>query len=93
MLTLNELVDFYSIQNSTSKSEAKRNILMFIETVKMAAVEKGGVDINGFIKVEVVEKPERECMNPQTQEKFIKPKTKRIKVSAKPAFAKILEEK
>lgn len=93
MLTLNELVDFYSIQNSTSKAEAKRNILMFIETVKMAAVERGGVDINGFIKIEVIEKPERECMNPQTQEKFIKPKTKKVKVTAKPTFANILEEK
>ena len=93
MLTLNELVDFYSIQNSTSKAEAKRNILMFIETVKSATVEKGGIDINSFIKVEIVEKPERECMNPQTQEKFIKPKTKKVKVTAKPTFANILEEK
>lgn len=92
MLTLNELVDFYSIQNNTSKSEAKRNILTFIETVKLAAVEKGGVDLNSFIKVEVVEMPERECLNPLTQEKIVKPKTKRIKVSAKPTFAKMLEE-
>ena len=92
MLTLNELVDFYSIQNHTSKAEAKRNILTFIETVKMATVEKGGIDINSFIKVEIVEKPERECMNPQTQEKFIKPKTKKVKVTAKPTFANILEE-
>ena len=93
MLTLNELVDYYSTQNRTSKAEAKRNILTFIETIKSATVERGGVDINGFIKVEVVEKPERECMNPQTQEKFIKPKTKKVKVTAKPTFANILEEK
>lgn len=93
MLTLNELVNYYAVHNNISKAKAKKHILEFIETVKSATVEKGGIDINSFIKVEIVEKPERECMNPQTQEKFIKPKTKKVKVTAKPTFANILEEK
>lgn len=91
-MTLNEFVEFYAENSNMPKTKSKEEITRFIENFKAATVEDDGVDINGFIKSQVIEVPEKKCKNPRTQENIVKPKTKKIKVSAKPSFAKMLEE-
>ena len=92
MLTLNEFVEKYAEKNNISKTKSKEEILRFIDTYKSCTIEYDGIDINGFIKSEVIDIPAREGINPRTQEKITIPKKKKIKVSAKPSFAKMLEE-
>lgn len=89
---INAFVDKYAEINKISKAKSKEEILRFVETFKACTIENGGVDITGFIKSEVIDVPEREYRNPKTNEKGIKPKTKKIKVSARPTFAKMLED-
>ena len=91
-LSLNTFVERYAEINNMPKTKSKEEILRFIDTFKTCTVDDNGVDINGFVKSEIIEKPERVCKNPRTQENIVKPKSKKIKVSAKPSFAKMLEE-
>lgn len=88
----NAFIDKYAEINKISKVKSKEEILRFVETFKGCTIENGGVDITGFIKSEVIDVPEKEYRNPKTNEKIVKPKTKKIKVSARPTFAKMLEE-
>ena len=92
MLTLEGFIEEYAKSNDIPKTEARDEIERFISSFKTLTIENDGISINGFVESEIIEIPEKERMNPQTQEKFIKPKTKRIKVSAKPTFAKSLEK-
>ena len=89
---INAFIDKYAEINKISKVKSKDEILRFVETFKACTIGNGGVDITGFIKSEVIDVPEREYRNPKTNEKGIKPKTKKIKVSARPTFAKMLED-
>lgn len=89
---INAFIDKYAEINNLSKTKAKGEILRFIDTFKTCTEENGGIELTGFIKSEVVDVPEKEYRNPKTNEKIVKPKTKKIKVSARPTFAKMLEE-
>ena len=85
MLNLNEFVRFWADVNSTSMAEAKRNILAFVDTFKAATVETGGVNLNGFLKSEVVDVPAKKCRNPKTGAEISVPAKKivKIKISSK----------
>ena len=85
MLNLNEFVDYYASVNDTSKAEAKRNITTFVDTFKSATIEKGGVNINSFLKSEICDVPAKKGRNPKTGETIdIAPKkVVKIKVAAK----------
>lgn len=85
MLNLNEFVRFWADVNSTSMAEAKRNILAFVDTFKAATVETGGVNLNGFLKSEVVDVPAKKGRNPRTGESIdIAPKkVVKIKIASK----------
>lgn len=85
MLNLNEFVRFWADVNSTSMAEAKRNILAFVDTFKAATVETGGVNLNGFLKSEVIDVPAKRGRNPRTGESIdIAPKkVVKIKTSSK----------
>lgn len=85
MLNLNEFVRFWADVNSTSMAEAKRNILAFVDTFKAATVETGGVNLNGFLKSEIVDVPAKKGRNPRTGESIdIAPKkVVKIKIASK----------
>ena len=89
---INAFIDKYAEINKISKVKSKDEVLRFVETFKGCTIENGGVDITGFIKSEVIDVPEKEYRNPKANEKIVKSKTKKIKVSARPTFAKMLEE-
>ena len=88
----NAFIDKYAEINNMSKAKSKEEILRFIDVFKTCTVENGGIELTGFIKSEVIDVPEKEYRNPKTNEKIVKPKTKKIKVSARPTFAKMLVE-
>lgn len=91
MLNLNEFVEFWASENNTSKAEAKRNIVKFVDTYKSATYEKGGVNLLGFIKAEVIDVPAKKARNPKTGEFIdIAPK-KIVKVKTSSKF-KNMEE-
>lgn len=85
MLNLNEFVEFWASANNTSKAEAKRDILKFVDTFKSATLEKGGVNINSFLKSEIVDVPAKKGRNPKTGETIeIAPKkVVKVKVASK----------
>lgn len=86
MLNLNKFVRFWADVNSTSMAEAKRNILAFVDTFKAATVETGGVNLNGFLKSEVVDVPAKRCKNPRTGETIDVDAKKIVKVKISSKF-------
>lgn len=92
MLNLNEFVDYYASVNTISKAEAKRNITTFVDTFKSATLEKGGVNLVGFLKAEVVDVPAKKGRNPKTGETIdIAPK-KVVKVKVASKFKNLTED-
>lgn len=90
-LNLNNFVEKYAEINKMSKVKSKEEILRFTDTYKTCTVEDGGVNINGFIKSEVVSVPAKKSRNPKTGETIdIAPK-KVVKVRIAPKF-KNMEE-
>lgn len=88
----NAFIDKYAEINNMSKVKSKEEVLRFIDTFKICTEENGGIELTGFIKSEVIDIPEKEYRNPRTNKTVTKPKRKKIKVSARPSFAKMLEE-
>ena len=86
MLNLNEFVDYYASVNETSKAEAKRNIITFVDTFKSATLENGGVNLVGFLKSEVVDVPAKKGRNPKTGETIDIPAKKVVKVKIASKF-------
>lgn len=91
MLNLNEFVEFWASLNETSKAEAKRDILKFVDTFKTATIQKNGVNINSFLKSEVVDVPAKRCKNPRTGETIDVPAKKVVKIKTSSKF-KNMEE-
>ena len=73
-------------------TQARAEIERFESAFKEITVESGGINLVGFIKSEVIDKPAHESKNPRTNEKIKVPAKKVIKVKATPSFAKMLEE-
>lgn len=92
MLNLNGFVEKYAEKNNLSKTASKEEILRFIESFKDITAESGGINLNGFIKSEIKEYKAKKGVNPRTQEKILIPAKTKIKVSALPTFAKMLED-
>lgn len=85
MLNLNEFVRFYSNELGMPMTQAKREIENFITAFKKATYIENGVNINSFLKSEVVDVPAKKCRNPKTGETIdIAPKKViKIKISSK----------
>ena len=92
METLNSFIRKYAEFHSIPMTQARAEIERFESAFKEITVESGGVNLVGFIKSEVKDKPAHESKNPRTKEKIIIPAKKVIKVKANPSFAKMLEE-
>ena len=92
METLNSFIRKYAELHSIPMTQARAEIERFESAFKEITVESGGVNLVGFIKSEVKDKPAHESKNPRTKEKIIIPAKKVIKVKATPSFAKMLEE-
>lgn len=86
MLNLNEFVEYWASLNETSKAEAKRDILKFVDTFKTATIQKNGVNINSFLKSEVVDVPAKRCKNPRTGETIDVDAKKIVKVKISSKF-------
>ena len=92
METLNSFIRKYAELHSIPMTQARAEIERFESAFKDITVESGGINLVGFIKSEVKDKPAHESKNPRTKEKIIIPAKKVIKVKATPSFAKMLEE-
>ena len=92
METLNSFIRKYAEVHSIPMTQARAEIERFESAFKEITVASGGVNLVGFIKSEVIDKPAHESKNPRTKEKIIIPAKKVIKVKANPSFAKMLEE-
>ena len=92
METLNSFIRKYAELHSIPMTQARAEIERFESAFKEITVESGGVNLVGFIKSEVKDKPAHESKNPRTKEKIIIPAKKVIKVKANPSFANMLEE-
>ena len=92
METLNSFIRKYAELHSIPMTQARAEIERFENAFKDITAESGGVNLVGFIKSEVIDKPAHESKNPRTKEKIIIPAKKVIKVKANPSFAKMLEE-
>ena len=92
METLNSFIRKYAELHSIPMTQARAEIERFESAFKEITVESGGVNLVGFIKSEVKDKPAHESKNPRTKEKITIPAKKVIKVKANPSFAKMLEE-
>lgn len=85
MLNLNEFVRFYSNELGMPMTQAKREIENFITAFKKATYIENGVNINSFLKSEVVDIPAKKCRNPKTGAEISVPAKKivKIKISSK----------
>ena len=92
METLNSFIRKYAELHSIPMTQARAEIERFENAFKDITAESGGVNLVGFIKSEVIDKPAHESKNPRTKEKITVPAKKVIKVKANPSFAKMLEE-
>lgn len=92
METLNSFIRKYAELHSIPMTQARAEIERFESAFKEITVESGGINLVGFIKSEVKDKPAHESKNPRTKEKIIIPAKKVIKVKANPSFAKMTEE-
>lgn len=92
MLNLNEFVDYYASANDTSKAEAKRNITTFVDTFKSATLEKGGVNLVGFLKSEVTDVPAKKGRNPRDGSVIDIPAKKVVKVKVASKFKNLTED-
>lgn len=92
METLNSFIRKYAELHSIPMTQARAEIERFESAFKEITVESGGINLNGFIKSEIKEYKAKKGVNPRTQEKILIPAKTKIKVSALPTFAKMLEE-
>ena len=92
METLNSFIRKYAELHSIPMTQARAEIERFESAFKEITVESGGINLVGFIKSKVIDKPAHESKNPRTKEKITVPAKKVIKVKANPSFAKMLEE-
>lgn len=86
MLNLNEFVRFYSNELGMPMTQAKREIENFITAFKKATYIENGVNINSFLKSEVVDVPAKRCKNPRTGETIDVDAKKIVKVKISSKF-------
>jgi len=82
-MTKKEFVDLYYAKGEfTTKAEAERKAMAFIETVKDALSSGEEVSFLGFGKFKVVDRAARIARNPQTGEEMKIPAKKAVKFTA-----------
>lgn len=89
MLSRKEFVDFIAENYNITKKKADEIVEIFTNAFKQVTINDGGVSLTGFIKSELVNRPEREALNPKTGEKIRVPAKTTVKVSACPKFKKM----
>ena len=92
METLNKFIRKYAELHYIPMTQARAEIERVESAFEEITVESGGINLVGFIKSEVIDKPAHESKNPRTKEKITVPAKKVIKVKATPSFAKMMEE-
>lgn len=85
-LNLNNFIDRYSEINKISKIKSKEEITRFVKTFKTCTAEDGGVNINSFMKSEVVDVPAKKSRNPKTGEIINTAAKKIVKIRIAPKF-------
>ena len=85
METLNSFIRKYAELHSIPMTQARAEIERFESAFKEITVESGGINLVGFIKSEVIDKPAKKGRNPKTGATIdIAPKkVVKIKVSSK----------
>ena len=92
METLNSFIRKYAELHSIPMTQARAEIERFESAFKEITVESGGIDLRGFIKSEVIDKPAKKGRNPKTGETIdIAPK-KVIKIKISSKFKNLEEE-
>jgi Bacterial nucleoid DNA-binding protein len=82
-MTKKEFIDLYYAKGEfTTKAEAERRAMSFIETIKDALVSGEEVSFLGFGKFKVVDRAARTARNPQTQEPMKIAAKKAVKFTA-----------
>lgn len=76
-----ELVEKVAAETSSSKAEAQNHVDAILSVIEDELKSGGEVNITGFGKFSVSERPAREGVNPQTGEKM------QIKASRTPKFS------
>ena len=92
MLNLNEFVRFYSNELGMPMTQAKREIENFITAFKKATYIENGVNINSFLKSEVVDVPAKKCRNPKDGSIIDVPAKKVVKIKVSSKFKNLTEE-
>ena len=92
METLNSFIRKYAELHSIPMTQARSEIERFESAFKEITVESGGVNLVGFIKSEVKDKPAHESKNPRTKEKIIVPAKKVVKIKVSSKFKNLTEE-
>lgn len=75
-----------------SLKDAKEPVEIVLDTLFDTLASGDGVRIVGLGTFSIVERPERECRNPKTGEKFIAPASKSIKFKASKKLKDALNE-
>jgi len=74
-----ELVNSIADKSGLTKKDAEKMLKAFEESITEGLVQKGKVQMVGFMSLEVTERAEREGRNPQTREPMTIPASKTVK--------------
>ncbi|MDR3258548.1 MAG: HU family DNA-binding protein [Fusobacteriaceae bacterium] len=82
-MTKKEFVDLYFAEGDfTTKAEAERKAVSFVNTIEKALSRGDEVSFLGFGKFKVIERAARTCRNPQTGEEMKVAAKKAVKFTA-----------
>jgi DNA-binding protein HU-beta len=85
-VTKNDLAQQLSETLGMTKKDALAAVNCMFSTMENALAQEGTVDIYGFGKFTVNERPERAGFNPATQEKIVIPASKTVKFKVSKAL-------
>lgn len=78
-MNMKECGDLYAERYGCTKVEGERVMRSAIDTLKEALLTNGGVSFLGLFSLEVVERKEKNGINPQTKERHVIPAHKAVK--------------
>lgn len=91
-ITKIEFINKMAEKGKLKKSEATREVNLFLNTLMDCLIEDGAVSLYGFGKFEIKELKEHVGRNPKTNEKCIIPKHKKVKFYASETLAGKIEK-
>jgi DNA-binding protein HU-beta len=93
MMTKKEMVTLFAEKGEFStKVEAERKLDVLLEIITEAVANGEEVRLSGFGTFSRVDKAERNCINPKTQEKMVAPAKKVVKFKVAKALADKVNE-